>query len=140
MKLVQKVLLVFALLLVIGGIYGYVKKDSAASLIAGVSSGAAIFLSRWLWGSRPLFGFVLGLVVSLALLGRFGANALDKGLKLMPGGVIIFFSVVTIVVLIVTFLKEREGTCGEQAAAEDEAAAEQAGNAEAEDEAPADEA
>ncbi|MEC9351730.1 MAG: TMEM14 family protein [Planctomycetota bacterium] len=136
----QKVLLVFALLLVIGGIVGYVKKDSAESLIAGTISGAAIFLSCWLYGSRPQFGFGLGLIVSLALLGRFGANALDEGLKLMPGGIIIFFSVVTIVVLIVTFLKEREGTCGEQAAAEDDAAAEEAGNAEAEDEVPSDEA
>ena len=140
MKLVQKVLLVFALLLVIGGIVGYVKKDSVESLIAGTISGAAIFLSCWLYGSRPQFGFGLGLIVSLALLGRFGAKAWNEGLKPMPGGIIIFFSVVTIVVLIVTFLKEREGTCGEQAAAEDDAAAEEAGNAEAEDEVPSDEA
>lgn len=141
MKLVQKVLLVFALLLVIGGIVGYTKSDSVASLIAGGSSGVAIFLSCWLYGSRPQFGFGLGLIVSLALLGRFGINALDEGLKLMPGGVIIFFSVVTIVVMIATFLKEREGTGGEQdAAAEDDAAIAEAGKAEAEDEAPSEEA
>ena len=141
MKLVQKVLLVFALLLVIGGIVGYTKSDSVASLIAGGVSGVAILLSCWLYGSRPLVGFGLGLVVSLALLGRFGSEAAKKGLVMWPGGVVIFFSVVTIVVLVADFLKERESSSAEQLApVEDDAAAEQAGNAEAEDEAPADEA
>ena len=141
MKLVQKVLLVFALLLVIGGIVGYVKKDSAESLIAGSISGAAIFLSCWLYGSRPLVGFGLGLIVSLALLGRFGSEAVKKGLVMWPGGVVIFFSVVTIVVLVADFLKERENSSAEQLApVEDDAAAEEAGKAEAEDEAPSDEA
>ena len=141
MKLVQKVLLVFALLLVIGGIVGYTKSDSVASLIAGGVSGVAILLSCWLYGSRPLVGFGLGLIVSLALLGRFGSEAVKKGLVMWPGGVVIFFSVVTIVVLVADFLKERESSSAEQLApVEDDAAAEQAGNAEAEDEAPADEA
>ena len=140
MKLVQKVLLVFALLLVIGGIVGYTKSDSVASLIAGGVSGVAILLSCWLYGSRPLVGFGLGLIVSLALLGRFGSEAVKKGLVMWPGGVVIFFSVVTIVVLVADFLKERENSSAEQLApVEDDAAAEQAGNAEAEDEAPADE-
>ena len=141
MKLVQKVLLVFALLLVIGGIVGYVKSDSVASLIAGGVSGVAILLSCWLYGSRPLVGFGLGLIVSLALLGRFGSEAVKKGLVMWPGGVVIFFSVVTIVVLVADFLKERENSSTEQLApVEDEAAAAEAGKAEAEDEAPSEDA
>lgn len=110
MKLAQKVLLVFALLLVIGGIQGMVVAESKASLIAGVVSGAAILLSRWLLGARPQIGFGLGLIVSLALLGRFGSVAAKDGLTMWPGGVVIFFSVVTIVVLIKGFLEGREGS------------------------------
>lgn len=141
MKLVQKVLLVFALLLVIGGIVGYTKSDSVASLIAGGVSGVAILLSCWLYGSRPLVGFGLGLIVSLALLGRFGSEAVKKGLVMWPGGVVIFFSVVTIVVLVADFLKERENSSAEQLApVEDEAAAAEAGKAEAEDEASSEDA
>lgn len=141
MKLVQKVLLVFALLLVIGGIVGYTKSDSVASLIAGGVSGVAILLSCWLYGSRPLVGFGLGLVVSLALLGRFGSEAAKKGLVMWPGGVVIFFSVVTIVVLVADFLKQRESSSGERPApAEDEPGAAEDGKAEAEDEAPSEDA
>ncbi len=127
MKLAQKVLLVFALLLVIGGIQGMVVAGSAASLIAGVVSAAAILLSCWLLGSRPMGGSVLGLVVSLALLGRFGSVAAKKGLAIWPAGVVIAFSVLAIGVLIANFLKERESSSGEQAApAEDEAPSEDA--------------
>ena len=134
MKLVKKILLVYALLVIIGGIVGYVKADSPESIIAGVICGALLFYSRWLWGQNLLFGFILGLFVSLALLGRFAGKAFssEEGLTLWPGGVIIFFSVVTIVVLIATFLQERKNPSGqEEAPAEEEAAPAETGEADA---------
>ena len=90
MKLTQKVLLVFALIVVIGGIAGMVA-GSVISLVAAVISAALLLYSRWLWGQNPLFGFILGLGVSLALLGRFAVTALssEEGLTLWPGGVVI---------------------------------------------------
>ena len=117
MKLAKKVLLVFALLVVIGGVQGYMA-GSAASLIAAVVSGALLLYSRWLWGEKNLAGLIVGLVVSIALLGRFAGAELSRpdGPALWPGGVVIFFSVVTIVVLIAAFLQEKKSASGSQEA------------------------
>jgi len=114
-KLAKKVLLVFALLVVIGGVQGFMA-GSAASLIAAVASGALLLYSRWLWGEKNLAGFIVGLVVSIALFGRFASVAVKDGLTMWPGGVVIFFSVVTIVVLITAFLQEKKSASGSQEA------------------------
>ena len=116
MKLAKKVLLVFALIVIIGGLYGMISKESVASLIAGVISGALLLYSRWLWGEKNLAGLIVGLVVSIALLGRFASAAVKDGLAMWPGGVVIFFSVVTIVVLIAAFLQEKKSASGSQEA------------------------
>ena len=116
MKLAKKVLLVFALIVVIGGLYGMISKESVASLIAGVISGALLLYSRWLWGEKNLAGLIVGLVVSIALLGRFASAAVKDGLAMWPGGVVIFFSVVTIAVLIAAFLQEKKSASGSQEA------------------------
>ena len=117
MKLAKKVLLVFALLVVIGGVQGFMA-GSAASLIAAVVSGALLLYSRWLWGEKNLAGLIVGLVVSIALLGRFAGAELSRpdGPQSWPGGVVIFFSVVTIVVLIAAFLQEKKNASGSQEA------------------------
>ena len=134
MKLAKKVLLVFALLVVIGGVQGYMA-GSAASLIAAVVSGALLLYSRWLWGEKNLAGLLVGLVVSIALLGRFARTELSRpdGPETWPGGVVIFFSVVTIVVLIAAFLQEKKSASGSQEAQPAEEAVddgEEAGQAE----------
>ena len=133
MKLAKKVLLVFALIVVIGGLYGMISKESVASLIAGVISGALLLYSRWLWGEKNLAGLIVGLVVSIALLGRFASAAVKDGLAMWPGGVVIFFSVVTIAVLIAAFLQEKKSASGSQEAQPAEEAVddgEEAGQAE----------
>ena len=115
MKLAKKVLLVFTLLVVIGGVQGYMA-GSAASLIAAVVSGALLLYSRWLWGEKNLAGLIVGLVVSIALFGRFTSVAVKDGLTMWPGGVVIFSSVVTIIVLIAAFLQEKKSASGSQEA------------------------
>ena len=142
MKLAKKVLLVFALLVVIGGVQGYMA-GSAASLIAAVVSGALLLYSRWLWGEKNLAGLIVGLVVSIALLGRFAGAELSRpdGPETWPGGVVIFFSVVTIVVLIAAFLQEKKSASGSQeaqpagadAGGDDDAGQAESGKAEAEE-------
>tara|TARA_Y100000758_G_scaffold246237_1_gene182228 strand:- start:160 stop:645 length:486 start_codon:yes stop_codon:yes gene_type:complete len=139
-KLAKKVLLVFALLVVIGGVQGYMA-GSAASLIAAVVSGALLLYSRWLWGEKNLAGLLVGLVVSIALLGRFAGAELSRpdGPQSWPGGVVIFFSVVTIVVLIAAFLQEKKSASGSQEAqpageaSVDDAGQAESGKAEAEE-------
>jgi hypothetical protein len=106
-----------------------------------VISGVLLLYSCWLWGQKPLVGFILGLAVSIALLGRFTGVAFSKGLAMWPTGVVIFFSAVTIVVLIGSFLKERKNSSmTQETAAADEGASTETGKAEAEEDASSEEA
>ena len=51
-------------------------------------------------------------MVRIALLGRFASSAFKDGLAMWPGGVVIFFSVVTNAVLIAAFLQEKKSAWG----------------------------
>lgn len=75
----------FGLLTIAGGVLGFVKAKSKPSLIAGSISGALLLLAAWLMQTRGHVGVLLGLVVSLLLLGRFG-RAFAQTKKLMPAG------------------------------------------------------
>lgn len=77
----QIYLLVFGLVTLLGGVMGYVKARSTASLIAGGVSGALLLAASWLSNTRYEAGGVLALAVSLALLGRF-TPALARGKRL----------------------------------------------------------
>jgi uncharacterized membrane protein (UPF0136 family) len=96
-------LFVFGLVTIAGGVLGFVKAKSRASLIAGSISGALLLLSGWLVSSGSRSGIVLGLVVSAALLGRFGM-AFRKTKKLMPAGLISLLSIVGIALTIAALL------------------------------------
>jgi len=77
---------VFGVLTILGGIIGYMKAKSRASLVAGGVSGGLLLVAAWLAHSGHAFsGFILGGVVSLALLGRF-APAYRKQHKFFPAG------------------------------------------------------
>ncbi|MFN0125018.1 MAG: TMEM14 family protein [Blastocatellia bacterium] len=93
-------LLVYGAMIMLGGVMGYVKAKSQASLIAGLVAGALLDGSAALMimGSRTA-GWWLALLVSLALLARFGMAAM-KDFKMMPGGMVIALSLAAIVILL----------------------------------------
>lgn len=76
-------LFVFGVLTIAGGVLGFVKAKSRASLIAGTVSGLLLLAAGWMTTSEQKNGPILGLVVSLALAARFG-NAYRKTKKAMP--------------------------------------------------------
>lgn len=78
-------LFVFGAITVAGGVMGFVKAQSKASLIAGSLSGALLLLAGYLVGTHGTAGWLLGLVVSLALAARFG-ESYRKSKKPMPAG------------------------------------------------------
>ncbi len=64
--------LFFGLLTVVGGVIGFVKANSRASLIAGSISGIALIASSiFIFNDRTNWGLLLGLLVSAALSGQF---------------------------------------------------------------------
>jgi uncharacterized membrane protein (UPF0136 family) len=70
---------VFAALTVLGGVMGFVKANSKPSLIAGVVSGLLLAVAGWLMPTKTTVGCVMGILVSLLLLGRFLPAYLKKG-------------------------------------------------------------
>lgn len=94
------IVLIYGLLVAIGGIMGYVKAQSTPSLVAGVGAGlilagAAVAMMRDAYQA----GWWIALVVAILLLARFG-NAAMKEFKMMPGGMVIILSVVVLITLL----------------------------------------
>jgi uncharacterized membrane protein (UPF0136 family) len=98
-------LFVFGVLAIAGGIVGFVKAQSRASLIAGGISGLLLLVAGYLMGSGNLsIGLILGIVVSVALAGRFVPSFI-KTKKVMPAGLMALLSVAGIVLTALGFLQ-----------------------------------
>jgi uncharacterized membrane protein (UPF0136 family) len=97
--------IVFALLTIIGGIMGYVSKGSVPSVVAGSISGIALIVAAFLLPGNYVAGLIIGLLVSVALAGRF-VPAFVKSGQLMPAGMMSVLSVIGIIVAIVAWIKK----------------------------------
>ncbi len=95
---------VFAAFTAAGGLMGFLKAQSKASLIAGLVSGLLLAASGYLMPIKTTAGAVLGLAVSLLLLGRFLPAYLKKGVA-MPAIPMIILSIAGIVFAIVALVK-----------------------------------
>lgn len=80
--------LIYGALIILGGILGFVKAKSKASLIAGTISGALILLSGYWISQEQRLGLIVGHLVSLALFVRF-SMAYVKTKKPFPSLMII---------------------------------------------------
>jgi len=99
-------LAVFGVLTFAGGVVGFVKAKSVASLIAGGIAGALLFVACALTfraGTNQGAGLLLGLVVSAALAARFGM-AFRKTKKVMPAGLMALLGSAGVVVTASAFL------------------------------------
>ncbi len=95
--------IVFALLTIVGGVIGFVKAKSKASLIAGSISGALLLVAAVLLrGDSMRAGLILAAVVSLLLAGRFIPGFLKKR-AFMPAGMLSVLSVAGLVLAIAGF-------------------------------------
>jgi uncharacterized membrane protein (UPF0136 family) len=97
----QVTLAIYALLLGGGGLTGYFKAGSRASLIAGSLSALAALLALGLSLRSMRWGVALGMLLSIALFILFGYRYAVKTRKFMPSGLL---AVLSLVVLAVMFL------------------------------------
>ena len=94
-------LALYGLLLLVGGLIGYLKASSRASLVAGSLSAAAAFAALALSIQNTSWGVPLGLLLSIVLFILFGYRYAAKTRKFMPSGLL---AVVSLVVIAVMFL------------------------------------
>ena len=100
-------LLLFGVLAIAGGIVGFAKAKSRPSLIAGSASGLLLLLAGYLVGTASArAGLLLGLVVSLALAGRF-VPGFTKSRKLMPAGLMALLSIGGVALTVLAFVQAR---------------------------------
>ena len=90
-ELARIFLFVFGVLTIAGGVVGFAKAKSKPSLIAGGVAGTLLLVAGYL-ALTSRTGIILGLVVSVALAGRFVPAAI-KTKKVMPAGMMAALSV-----------------------------------------------
>ena len=97
--------IVFGLLTIVGGVMGYVKAGSTASLIAGSISGILLLVAAFLLPGHLAIGLALGAVVSILLAGRF-VPAFMRTHQVMPAGLMSVLSVIGLIMAIVAWVKK----------------------------------
>lgn len=83
---------------------GYAKAASKASLMAGSITGGILLLSAFLIASGGTAGAILGIVVSLLLIGQFGPSLLKK-VKIMPNLLVVVLGFITVATLLFSFFE-----------------------------------
>ena len=97
--------IIFGLLTIVGGVIGYMKAGSTASLIAGSISGIALLIAAFLMPGNPALGLALAGLVSILLAGRFIPIFMQTG-QAMPAGLMSALSVIGVIMAIVAWIKK----------------------------------
>lgn len=98
------VVVVYGILLILGGIMGYAKAASVASLVMGIIFGAGLLASAW----GMFNGVVWASYVALALtvfLTAFFAYRFSLSKAFMPAGLMIIIGIIVLIVLILMFYR-----------------------------------
>ncbi|MBZ5637762.1 MAG: TMEM14 family protein [Acidobacteriia bacterium] len=109
MALGRVVLLVYAALMLLGGIAGYAKAGSRPSLIAGTASAILLLVAWRLSTTNPPMGYWAGTALALVLSGMFVVRLARTG-KVMPSGALLALSLVAAGLLAVAALGASKST------------------------------
>ena len=97
--------ILFGVLTFTGGIVGYVKAGSVASIIAGSITGVLLLVAAFLLPEHRTVGLATAFVISLLLAAQFIPKFLQTG-RAMPAGVMSVLSVIGVIVTIVAWIKK----------------------------------
>ncbi len=97
--------IVFGLLTIAGGVIGFVKAGSAASIIAGSLSGILLLVAAFLLPAHLAAGLAIGAIVSILLAGQFIPKFIKTG-QIMPAGLMSVLSLIGIIMAIVAWIKK----------------------------------
>src|SRR2546430_6376283 len=96
---------VFGVLTIAGGVVGYVKAGSVASIIAGLITGILLLVAAFLLPEHRAIGLATAFIISLLLAAQFAPKFLRTG-RVMPAGMMSVLSVIGIIVAIVAWAKK----------------------------------
>jgi len=105
MEAAKSYFIIFGLLTIAGGIVGYVKAGSVASIIAGAITGVLLLVAAFLLPEHRVAGLATALVVSLLLAAQFVPKFFRTG-KVMPAVLMSVLSVIWIIAAIVAWLRK----------------------------------
>jgi len=97
--------ILFGVLTIAGGIVGYVKAGSVASIIAGSITGVLLLVAAFLLPEHRGAGLATALVISLLLAVQFVPKFLQTG-RAMPAGLMAILSVIGVIAAIVAWIKK----------------------------------
>lgn len=98
--------IIFGILTIAGGIVGYLKAGSAASIIAGCIAGVLLLVAAFLLPEHHVIGLPTALVVSLLLAAQFAPKFLRTG-RVMPAGMMTLLSAIGIIAAVVAWVKKQ---------------------------------
>lgn len=97
------IIALYGLLVAIGGIIGYVKARSQASLVAGVGSGVVLWIAAYITLTNAINGLILAVCIAGELLVFFSLRW-AKTRKFMPAGLMAILSLVATIAFIAVLL------------------------------------
>src|SRR5437763_17145374 len=97
--------IVFGVLTSAGGVVGYVKADSVASIIAGSITGILLIVAGFLLPEPRAIGLATAFIISLLLAAQFAPKSLRTG-RVMPAGMMSILSVIGLIAAIVAWVKK----------------------------------
>lgn len=97
--------IIFGLLTIVGGIIGYVKAGSVASIVAGGIAGILLLVAAFLLPEHRVAGLATALVISLVLAAQFLPKFFRTG-RVMPAGMMSVLSVIGIIAAIIAWVRK----------------------------------
>jgi uncharacterized membrane protein (UPF0136 family) len=97
--------IIFGVLTIAGGVVGYVKAGSVASIVAGSVTGVLLLVAAFLLPEHHAIGLATAFIVSLLLAAQFVPKFIRTG-RIMPPGTMSVLSVIGIIVAIVAWVKK----------------------------------
>ena len=97
--------ILFGVLTIAGGVIGYVKAGSVASIVAGSIAGVLLLVAAFVLPEHRAIGLAAAFIISLLLAAQFVPKFIRTG-RVMPAGTMSILSVIGILVAIVAWVKK----------------------------------
>ena len=98
---------IYAVVLIFGGVMGFIKAHSQPSLITGVVGGLLVFIAIMISEKKPKEGYLFVAAISL-IMSIFFSMKYAATHTLVPAGVMLILSATTFAVVGLSFLKHKK--------------------------------